>query len=249
MHDRAVVKTRSRERQVECGSNILGAHGGTALQDHKVAKVVPDRLSGSLTRGPCRTGHIGLHALRQPVTARIMIRWESPPASSTATTALQRPFAVRTGGQPVRLCRTSAGRSKGLSLSFNLPIPLTSLTGAIRRCSRHHGGQMFLLIVSTRVRKSKDTAMRTTSKVLAAVLFGGTFLLGSNSINGFGRAEARVRTVTAQQCDARRAECGSRCISRAVDAGGPWDSKRVAACTARTCEPQWRNCRSQATRR
>lgn len=90
--------------------------------------------------------------------------------------------------------------------------------------------------------------MRPTSKVLA-VLLGATFLFGSNAIDGSGKAEARARTVTAQQCDARRAECGSRCITRTVDAGGPWDSKKVAACAARTCEPQWRNCRSQATRR
>ena len=40
MHNSDVIKVRGRERQVECGSNILDAHGGTELPGHDVAREV-----------------------------------------------------------------------------------------------------------------------------------------------------------------------------------------------------------------
>ena len=40
MHDSDAIKTRGRERQVERGSNVIGAHGGTQLPGHDVAREV-----------------------------------------------------------------------------------------------------------------------------------------------------------------------------------------------------------------
>ena len=40
MHDCDVIKARGRERQVERGSNIIDAHGGTELPGHDVAREV-----------------------------------------------------------------------------------------------------------------------------------------------------------------------------------------------------------------
>jgi hypothetical protein len=40
VHDGDVIKARGRERQIERGSDVIGAHGGTELPGHDVAREV-----------------------------------------------------------------------------------------------------------------------------------------------------------------------------------------------------------------